>query len=132
MSKAAHVGSPSAPRVGPLTFSLSPYQPRFPDKVLIHRVGVFTGSLSLTGYNCRDGRLLRFWYRIRGSLPAGTIRAPTEGDRAAVLRFSRQYPDCPGYMLFTEPGKWDVVVSHGATTIGIIVITVTPAPRSLS
>jgi hypothetical protein len=122
--RATPVGSSAVPRVGPLTFSPSPYQLRFPDKVLIHRVGVFSGPLSLTGYNCRDGRVLRFWYRIRASLPAGAIRGRTEGDRAAVLRFNRQYPDYLGYMLFTEPGKWNVVVSHGTAVIGNIVIVV--------
>ncbi len=119
------VGSPAAPRVGPITFHPYPYQPPDPTKVLIHRAGMFKGSLSLTGYNCRDGRVLRFWYRNIPALPVPLDRRPNEGDRVAVLRF---YPspvtDYTGYMLFTEAGRWNVVVSKGAALIGNIVITV--------
>jgi hypothetical protein len=91
-------------------------------------VSVFKGSLSLTGYNCRDGRLLRFWYcDCGGQLPLPLNRRPNEGFRVAVLRF---YPspvtDYAGYMLFTEPGRWNIAVYHGTAAVGNIVITVTP------
>ncbi|SRR6266704_3111128 len=84
------VGSPGAPRVGPVTFHPYPYQRPLPDKVLIHRVSAFPGgSLSLTGYNCRDGRILRFWHCDIATLPGPLDRRPGEGDRTAVLPISR-------------------------------------------
>jgi hypothetical protein len=113
------------PRAGPITFLTYPSRPPYPTKVLIHRVGVFRGSLLLAGYNCHDGRPLRCWYRTRATLPAGSIRRLSEGDRAAVLRF---YPapvtGHPGYVLFTEAGRWNVAVSKGTTVVGNVVINV--------
>jgi hypothetical protein len=120
----AQVGSPAAPRVGPITFHPYPYLGLHPTKVLIHRVGMFQGSLSLTGYNCRDGRVLRFWYRNTAALPAPLDRRPNEGDPVAVLRFYRSpVTDYGGYMLFTEPGRWNIMVSNHGAVLGNLVIT---------
>ena len=117
-------GSPSAPRVGPVTFSPFPYQPPHLDKVLIQRVSpVPKGPLSLTGYNCRDGRILSFWY-TSPPLPGPLDRHPSEGYRVAVLPYVPPGTGYAGYMLFTEPGRWSIVVSHRGVILGNLVITV--------
>lgn len=119
-------GSVSPPRVGPITFSPGPFQLPHPDKVLISRVSASQkGSLTLTGYNCRDNRILRFWYRNTTVLPEPLNRRPNEGDRIAVLPYF-PHTDYPGYMLFTELGQWNIIVSHGTAVLGNIVITVAP------
>ena len=116
-------GSPGVPRVGPVTFSPVPYQPPLPDKVLIQRVSPLpTGPLSLTGYNCRDGRILRFWY-TSPPLPGPLDRRPGEGYRVAVLPYGPPNTGYAGYMLFTEPGRWNITVSNRGAALGNLVIT---------
>jgi hypothetical protein len=121
-------GSPGIPRVGPVTFSPSVYQPPEPDKVLVVRVSALpAGSLSLTGYNCDDGRVLRFWYLTSGAVPGLLDKNPGEGYQVAVLPYApRVYT---GYMLFTEPGRWSIVVSDRGKVLGNLVMTVASGCR---
>lgn len=121
-------GSPGIPRVGPLTFSPALYQPPHPDKVLVVRVSALPAdALSLTGYNCDDGRALRFWYLTSGAVPGPLDKNPGEGQQVAVLPYASRF--YTGYMLFTEPGRWSIVVSDRGKVLGNLVMTVATGCR---
>ncbi len=88
------VRSSGALRVGPLTFHPMPFANDGLVAVVLHPVAVVPPGLTLSGWECGDGRPLRFWYQsfsamgfatrqAQPSRPGGSVggRRPTPGRR---------------------------------------------------
>lgn len=121
------VDSPGAPTVGPLSFHLYPYQSGQPTKMIIHAVRTQIASITLTGFNCTDGRPLHFAYN--GQLAGVTgvqlgSRLVTYGTAAEHLAPIRVGTDHTGYVLFTETGRWLVQLESDTTNLGSILLNV--------
>ena len=117
-------GSPDAPKVGPIGFypDVSVHYDAktgkpFPSKVLIQPLRADGEVITLQGQECGYGAVLRFAYN-------GQV--PSLASETTELRLDIADPNTgfAGYMLFTEPGDWDVDVFSGRRFIGNIVIGV--------
>lgn len=91
------------------------------------------GSLvRLKGMACSDRRPLRFWYRggVPMNLPATEQELATTGDLIAELRLGTEARSgenaigWPGYILYSRPGSWRVMVSVDSVEVGSIIILV--------
>jgi hypothetical protein len=121
------VGSPSSLRVGPLTFHPMPFTNGGLVAVVLHPVAVVPPGLTLSGWECGDGRPLRFWYQSYGAmgpLPVRLSRAAPEGQLVVAVPPRAAGDDLLGYMQFSGPGRWSVEVRERAATLGNIVFIV--------
>jgi hypothetical protein len=97
-------------RIGDLFITASwriGFQPGIPTKAVIH---VTSGPITLSGFRCRDGRALHFWYE-RGPAPfqppVDTTVLESAGDTAVSFDAnSRPNESLGGYIFFPEPGKY--------------------------
>jgi hypothetical protein len=113
----------------PATVILEPDYPTalHPTKVLIFLREPLTAPVTLRGWRCSDGKVLRFWYRDApiplASNPASPDELATAGE--AVAKLEAIEPPIvsptlgyPGYILFSAPGRWIVAVQRKGKTIG--------------
>ena len=137
-------------KAGPIWFvAPSPIRlrPNYPDVIYLSKVLIqaphppLRTALTLTGFECATGTLLRFWYPKPGEpvspLPGQTgtgAELREAGSPAAVLRrFRHAQPtrrngprtDYRGYMLFSTPGIWRIVVRSGSRIVGTATFRVT-------
>jgi hypothetical protein len=121
------VRSSGALRVGPLTFHPMPFANDGLVAVVLHPVAVVPPGFTLSGWECGDGRPLRFWYQSYGTmgpLPVRLSRAAPEGQLVVAVPPRAAGDDLLGYMQFSGPGRWSVEVRDGAATLGNIVFIV--------
>lgn len=128
--------------LGPLRIFESPREvnaaavllPGRPTKVPI-TVTQTINRMILSGYNCESGKPLTFWYGHGGSVPLSPLPAPAS---ALAQAGSAEQPLGPvtissdgpthlgGYMLFTTPGRWHLMLQdskggmHGQCTVTIV------------
>lgn len=116
------VGSPDAPRVGPITFHPGPFavDPKtnspYPTKVLINPVKEDGEQITLLGEDCAGGGPLLFGYHDQ--IPSLAT---------ASVSFKMDVPPNDafvGYMEFSRAGDWSVDVFSANQYIGNVVITV--------
>lgn len=129
-------------RAGPVAFrdfhrdeqvaAIADYVPGYPTKVLILPFTSLRAAVTLQGWRCADGQPLRFWYEggvPLTSLPASEATMTRTGDLLATLP-PQLTPSMggrmsyPGYMLFTSPGTWKVVVRQDGKLLGSVVFLV--------
>ena len=138
-------------RAGPIwfvagrTIRLVPRYPEavYPTKVLIQAPKPpLQADLTLRGFECASGIPLRFWYPTRGEPryplaelgPASSEELRQAGSVVAVLHRARHaqptkrngpLTDYRGYILFSQPGMWKVVVRRGTRVLGTAIFRVT-------
>jgi hypothetical protein len=129
-------------RAGPVAFrdfhrdeqvaAIADFVPGYPTKVLILPFTSLQAAVTLQGWRCADGQPLRFWYGGGvpfTSLPASEAVLASTGDLVATLE-PQPTPSMggrmsyPGYMLFTAPGAWKVVVRRNGSVLGSVVFFV--------
>lgn len=117
--------------------------PHYPDRVYLTKVLIqapkpLANNLTLTGFKCVSATPLRFWYPRRGEPPYPTdayLSSSEElreaGVAAAVLyRFRHAQPttrygpltDYRGFILFSAPGVWKIIVRSGTRVVGTAVL----------
>jgi hypothetical protein len=123
-------------RVGrPAAVMLEPNYPDalYPRKVLIFLREPLTAPVTLRGWRCSDGKPLRFWYRggpvPLPSNPASAKNMATAGDLVSKLEATEPpivSPTLgyPGYILFSAPGRWIVIVEQDGEAVGSSVFRV--------
>lgn len=122
------VGDPAAPTVGPLSFHPYPYQPDYPTKMIINAVRDLEQPVTIRGYRCTDGMVLRFAYGDSTTLPTApytTRQLQTElGSPVIEQSAITAGGDHGGYALFSSTGQWLLTVSDGPTLIGVLRVAV--------
>lgn len=134
--------------LGPLHVFESPYQDRAvatlvpgrPTKVPL-AVAQPIGRLFLSGDNCESGKPLTFWYGHEGTVPFSHLPVAASALASAGSVEQALGPTAPrsegvahigGYMLFTSPGTWHLVLRDPiGNVIGqcTVVIAIAPSGR---
>lgn len=116
--------------VGPLSFHPYPYSPGYPTKVLIRVIAPHSHDLVVTGERCTDGRPLRMWYDkgpLPGTVPLSEEQLQQTGLLSVRLRSITPGQDHTGAMLFSSTGKWAITITQDNSTLGTLLIDVTPS-----
>lgn len=128
-NRSADVGTRQPPVIGPLSFHPYPYEPGYPTKVLISVIASHTHDIILTGVRCNDGRPLRMWYDnglLPEPVPLSEEQLQRSGQASVRLTPLTAGHDHTGAMLFSSTGKWAITVTENNSTLGILLIDVTP------
>jgi hypothetical protein len=130
---------------GPVRLAPSYPDAIYPRKVLIQAPKPpLSADLTLRGFKCGSGVPLRFWYPRAGEAPypsGDNVMRPSSSRElresgssvAALYRAGHAQPttrdgartDYRGFILFSEPGTWKVVVRDGARVVGTAIFRVT-------
>lgn len=116
------VGDPAAPTVGPLSFHPYPYRAGYPTKMIIHTVRNLEQQVTIRGYRCADGLVLRFAYGDTTDLPTPPYTMKQlQSQLGSPLVVQDEIPagdDHGRYSLFSSAGQWLITVTEGTKLVG--------------
>ena len=132
----ADFGGYGLAQAGPLWFSdfglvqsgkavITDFNPGYPTKVVIHPDASLHGSVQLRGFNCETGQQLHFCYGEGNCGFSGQSVTEAElSQRGDTVVTIQGHLDFTGYILFPQPGFYQLWVEQNGQQGGSVVIQV--------